>query len=95
MRISKLFATSTMLFSSALYAAEPHVYVVKQGDTLSTIAQRQVGTPIFKKNGSLTKLLSWNPNITDADLIFVGQQLSIGAIGSQKISGTTKNHHPR
>ena len=94
MRISKLFATFSMFFSSALQAAGPTVYVVKNGETLSTIAQSQVGSPVFKKAGSLFKLLKWNPNITDANLIFVGQSLSIGPSHSQRISKAEKTLTP-
>jgi len=78
MRISKLFPTLIMLFSSASYAAEPLFYVVRPGDTLSTIAQKQIGSPIFRKgDGSLFKLLKLNSTINDADLIYPGQRLVI------------------
>jgi LysM domain len=78
MKLLKLLPTLLMLFSAASYAAEPLVYVVRTGDTLSTIAQKQIGSPIFRKgDGSLFKLLKMNPTVKDADLIFVGQLLFI------------------
>lgn len=87
MKILKLFPTLIMLFSAASYAAEPLVYVVRTGDTLSTIAQKQIGSPIFRKgDGSLFKLLKMNPIVKDADLIFVGQLLFISPSEGQKLS---------
>ena len=73
------FASLAAIFHSVVYATGPFVYVVKPGDTSSTIAQSQIGEPIFTKDGSLSKLLRWNPHIKDADLLFVGQELTINS----------------
>lgn len=87
MKLRKLLPTLIMLFSSASYAAEPLVYVVRTGDTLSTIAQKQIGSPIFRKgDGSLFKLLKMNPTVKDADLIFPGQRLVIRSSEAQNLA---------
>lgn len=52
-------------------------YVVKQGDTLSTIAHRNFEGRVYGKNGSLNKLISLNPNLTNPDQIYPGQMLNL------------------
>lgn len=45
-------------------------YTVKKGDTLSEIAA--------DNKTSVKQLMAWNPSITDANLIYVGQKLIVG-----------------
>lgn len=79
MKFNRIFTTWMMFFSSVAYATEPAVYVVKAGDSLSTIAQSQVGSPVYpKNNGSLYKLISMNPGITRSSVIYPGQALIVG-----------------
>lgn len=85
------FALLSAIFHSVVCAAGPFVYVVKPGDTSSTIAQWHIGKPIFTKDGSLSKLLQWNPHIKDADLIFVGQVLTIDSSSPQAPENTPRD----
>jgi LysM repeat protein len=57
-------------------------YVVKSGDTLSRIA-RDFGL-------TLAELLDINPQITDEDLIFVGQQIAVPDGGTPPVEGPTE-----
>lgn len=43
--------------------APTHTYVVKSGDTLSQIAQREIGNPVFVPGGSLDVLADLNPQL--------------------------------
>lgn len=53
-------------------------YVVKQGDTLSTIADKNFEGRVYGRNGSLSKLISFNPQITNPNIIVVGQSIELG-----------------
>ncbi|WP_426445755.1 LysM peptidoglycan-binding domain-containing protein [Paenibacillus sp. S-38] len=54
-------------------AAGARTYVVRQGDTLSSIAKGQLG-----RAGDWVKLYRWNRHlIHDPDLIYIGQELLI------------------
>jgi hypothetical protein len=50
-------------------------YFVKGGDTLSQISADHIGRPIYGTVGSLKKVLTVNPDIRNADKIFVGDEL--------------------
>lgn len=52
-------------------------YVVKHGDTLSKIAAKQFGKPVYGKSGSLKKILAVNSQIKNQNLIFIGQKIEI------------------
>lgn len=67
-----------ILFSSMLHANEVRFYVVVKGDSLSSIALSHVGKPVYSKNGSLKKLLEWNPSLKNEHLIFAGQKIRLG-----------------
>jgi len=85
--MSRLFPILVMLFSIASYAAEPLIYIVRTGDTLSTIAQKQIGSPVFpKRDGSLSKLFKMNPIIAVDQLIFAGQRLVIRTSEMQSLA---------
>ena len=84
MRLMKFFfALLSAIFHFVVCTAGPFVYVVKPGDTSSTIAQSHIGEPIFTKDGSLSKLLQLNPHIKDPNLIFPGQVLTINSAPPQ------------
>ena len=62
--------------------------VVKRGDTLSEIAQRYLGSPVYPKDGSLSKLKSANPGINDLDLLLPGQTIELGILPKEAISSS-------
>lgn len=76
MNLTKRLITLTlaMIFSSAL-VAEGHLYIVQDGDTLSEIAAKYLGKPIFSKNGSLAKLIRQNVHIQNPDKIIRGDKI--------------------
>ncbi len=57
--------------------AQVHVYEVQSGDTLSQIAQKLLGSPVYPKDGSLQKLLKLNPSITNPDFLREGTTLKV------------------
>ena len=65
---------SGLLFSSQTLAL---TYKVARGDTLSQIAQRFFDGKIYGSSGSLAKIMELNPNIINADLIFVDQIIEV------------------
>lgn len=77
MRIFKFFTPLLFFQSPASLAWEPLTYVVRKGDTLSTIAQVQIGSPVYPADGSLAQLLELNPQLTDKNLIRPGQKLQL------------------
>lgn len=77
MRIFKFFAPLLLFQSPLSLAWEPLTYVVRKGDTLSTIAQVQIGSPVYPTDGSLAQLLALNPQLTDKNLIRPGQKLQL------------------
>ena len=52
-------------------------WTVRHGDTLSELAAKHFGRPIFGDSGSLNKLLQLNPNIQNPNLIRVGESLQL------------------
>ncbi len=53
-------------------------YFVKKGDTLSSIAFKELGSPVYsKKKGSLAKLILMNPQIKNPHWILPGTRISI------------------
>lgn len=67
-----------MLFSSALFAAEGVLHVVRHGDTLSQIAQDNLRGRVYGRRGSLAKLLTLNPKLDQNGHIIVGQKIRLG-----------------
>jgi hypothetical protein len=52
-------------------------HVIQEKDTLSHIAQLKIGSPIYGKNGSLSKLLSLNPGLNKNSTIIPGDKIWI------------------
>ncbi len=57
---------------SAAAQTEPHIYTIKQGDTLWGISQRFIKDPYYWPS-----LWSHNPAVTNPHLIYPGQQVAI------------------
>jgi len=55
----------------------PALYIIKKGDSLSEIAQKTIGSPVFTPNGSLARLLAANPNLALGKRLEVGSQLKL------------------
>ncbi len=76
-RIHKRFAVAILLCGSlCVEAAE---YLVRKGDTLSEIAARQLGGPIYGEKGAIHRILALNPSITDPNRVSIGQKLALEA----------------
>lgn len=66
-------ATTGLLFVNQSQASAATTYTVANGDTLSTIAQK------FNGSTELVNQIATTNNIADINMIFVGEQLTIGA----------------
>lgn len=67
-----LFGCLLLLPLSAAAQPEPHIYTIKQGDTLWGISQRFIKDPYYWPN-----LWSHNPFVTNPHLIYPGQKVAI------------------
>lgn len=67
-----LLSCLLLLPLSAAAQTEPHIYTIKQGDTLWGISQRFIKDPYYWPN-----LWSHNPFVTNPHLIYPGQKLAI------------------
>ena len=54
---------------------EGQTYIVAKNDSFSEIAAKQLGRPIWSKNGTLKKLALLNPHIKNLNRIYPGQKL--------------------
>jgi len=52
-------------------------YIVKKGDTLSSIAKKNIFKKVYGQNGSLKKILALNPHIVNDHFIKPGQNIVI------------------
>jgi LysM repeat protein len=79
MKTNKLFITVRCVFllSAVAAGAESITYIVKKGDTLSEIAHKNIPGPIYGRNGSLDKILSFNPQIKNPNKIYVGAVINL------------------
>jgi LysM repeat protein len=66
-------------------------HVVRKGETLSEIASRFVAGRIYGVHGSLAKIASLNPEITNLNRIRVGQKLTVP---SEKVSAFARTELP-
>lgn len=72
------FCRASLAFLAALLQptfAFSRTYTVKRGDTLSQVAQRELGNPVWGRQGSLKKITEMNQDIPNQDLIRPGQIL--------------------
>ena len=74
---SLVFFLSVSMTARADEAAAVHEYSVQLGKTLSEIAQRLFGNPVYPKGGALEKILALNPQSQDANFIRFGQVLRV------------------
>lgn len=74
---SRKLAVVFLTLSGCSFGAWAATYVVEVGDTLSKIALKKFGKPIYSKLGSLKKLLLTNSNIKNPDRIYPGQVLNL------------------
>jgi len=81
MKLRFFKATIACVLSVAVFTASAFAfsYVVKKGDTLSTIANRTIAGKIYGKNGGVKKLVALNPQIKNADLIFPGDKINLAS----------------
>jgi hypothetical protein len=79
MKANKLKWTvrSVCLLTAFAASAETITYIVKKGDTLSQIAHKHIPGAIYGNNGSLAKVLSFNPEIKNPDKIYVGRVINL------------------
>jgi hypothetical protein len=60
---------------ASAWAERASIYTVQPGDTLSEIANRTFGFPIYTEAGSLEKILALNPQIVDPNLVLPGDRI--------------------
>jgi hypothetical protein len=71
-----------MILTHPAFAPSKNLYEVVPGDTLSSIAARKLGLPVYGPDGSLHRLLQQNPQVKNPDMIVAGEQLSLPAAPS-------------
>ncbi|CAN5675082.1 hypothetical protein BH10BDE1_BH10BDE1_16830 [soil metagenome] len=64
-------------FATSLVASFSLGYIVQDGDTLSQVARKEVGTPVYGNAGSLAKVVALNPKIRNANNIRPGETIVI------------------
>lgn len=75
---SKWLSLLISIFTSLSYGLEPGLYLITHGDTLSTIAQKHLGSPVYpERHGSLDQLLALNPWASRNTIIYPGQILRL------------------
>jgi LysM repeat protein len=80
----KLKIKLTLTLVAASVSATALSYVVKTGETLSQIAQKQSSQKIYGNNGSLNKIIALNPQIKNPNFIKIAQKISIGEFIEEK-----------
>lgn len=90
----KLSASLTLLAFLIQNAAWAKTYNVKKGDTLSHIAAREFGRPIYGPKGSLQKLLQKNPGIQNPDRIRPSQVIRLSdEVANQDLKDTSSDQN--
>lgn len=82
--MTSLFLLGT---SSLLYAGTDY-HVVKKGETLSGIAQKYLGQPVYHRDGSLKRILALNPDIKDIHRIFPHQKIKIASTDDRGLASS-------
>jgi hypothetical protein len=77
--------TGALLISCVVYAQEAGVHLVEADETFSQIAQKYLGRPVYTADGSLVRLRKLNPQVTDPDHIYPGQELMI-EVGTREVA---------
>jgi hypothetical protein len=67
----------TFLIAARSLAMEEIIHVVKEGETLSSIARKEFKGKLYGPDGVLAKVIKLNPSIANKDLIFVGNEIVI------------------
>lgn len=67
-----------MVFQTRFAPASDYV-VVKEGDTLSEIAYEHIGHKVYGEYGSLQKLFSFNENISNPNLVNIGEKVNLNS----------------
>jgi LysM repeat protein len=67
-----------LMIAVASISATAWAYVVKEGDTLSTIAYKNISKKVYGDSGSLKKIIALNPQIKNPNFITPGEEISIG-----------------
>jgi hypothetical protein len=81
--IIKTVFAGAMLLSIRAYG---FTYVVQRGDTLSKLAQRYLGSPVYPKGkGSLARALNANPAIHDPNLLLPGSRIELEAVDEPSV----------
>lgn len=74
------FQLLLLFFAETANAGPAQEYVVRQGDTLSQIAQRLLPElRVYGKHGSVAKLLALNPHLREPDVIAVNERIAFPA----------------
>src|SRR5689334_17663417 len=71
------FCLSAALLGGMAASAYAFTYVVKEGDSLSTIAARTLQGRIYGKEGGIQKLVALNPEIENPNFILPGQEIRL------------------
>lgn len=73
-----VWISGVLLISHGARAENAEVHVVERGETLSELAFRYLGRPVYaRENGSLAWLMRMNPGIGNPDHIYPGQKLVV------------------
>jgi hypothetical protein len=75
-KIRTLTGILSFVFTASA-AAETVKYTVRARECLSEIAFRNLGYPVYGKDGSLARLFRMNPNIRNPHLIYPGMSLQL------------------
>ena len=69
-----------LMIAVASVSATAWAYVVQEGDTLSTIAYKNISKKVYGDSGSLKKIIALNPQIKNPNFIRPGEEISIGEV---------------
>lgn len=89
----KSLCTLTFVFCLSLKSVEAYTYIVKEGDTLSTILYRENLRPVYGRRGMLEEVLKLNPDIRDSkgDRITPGRKIVLVKIPAEEVNLVEKS----
>jgi LysM repeat protein len=73
---------TTLSLATGAWATD---YLVKSGDTLSSIAHQTLPGRVWARDGSLAQLAANNPQITDLNVIYPGQKIKIPSVAQDPV----------